>query len=329
MIYGELMRNIKLLFILLSLITFSSYALAQTPEKVPSKKFLRAKKHIKSVAKETQKLEKTLSEPELKEAVEPVKKPVEEDLSLTPPENETPAVNEAPTAKETIGEDKIVEEHKSEQPGGWLFSIETNANKGMIRANDSYGRKLNLTSSLGFGGYVLVGYRFDRYLALVADYHIDRVGFDSFDTYIVTQSNHYLMSGRLGPRFYLTNRFSVDILAGLGQNYAIYPTNITNINVEKFNHGSMALGFNYATIKGDNFWLSGRTELDIYLSTTNSVFKTSTGLGANTSFKFGIPIGDKSSFYLNLGVGYINLKIDIASQYGLFGFGGIGFMLEN
>jgi len=323
------MKNIKLLFILLSLIAFSSYALAQTSNETTSKKFLRAKKHIKSVAKETQKLEKTLSEPELKETAEPVQGPVEEATTLTAPEKEATVVDETPLVKEVTPAENSKEEMTVEQSAGWLLSIEANTNFGMIRARDSYRRQLNLISSLGFGEHTVVGYRFDKHIALVADYNINRVGFENFDTYTVTQASTYLMKGKLGPRFYLTDRFNVELLAGLGQDYAIYPTSLTNINVEKFNHGSITLGLNYAMMRSSNFWFLGRTELEIYLSTTKPVFNTRTGLGANTSFKLGIPVSEKSAFYLNMGVGYTNLKVSVASQYGILGFGGLGFVIEN
>ena len=166
------MKNIKIIFILLSLIAFSPCAVAQTPKKDTTKKFLRAKKHLNSVAKETQKLERTLSEPELKKPVKDVKVPVEETTVLTAPENE-PSV-----AKEIILEEKNPDELKAEQqmektekrsPRGWLLSAEANTNMGMIRANDSFGRQLKLVSSLGFGGYASIGYRFDRYIAIVGD----------------------------------------------------------------------------------------------------------------------------------------------------------------
>ncbi|MCX6112467.1 MAG: hypothetical protein NTY22_04175 [Proteobacteria bacterium] len=318
------MRNIKTIFILLSLVAFSSYVFAQTPVKDPTKKFLRAKKHLKNVAKETKKIEKTLSESDLKEAVEPIEQiPSAENIQLTPPENEPPA---AVTEIKTDEEVKPVEE---EDLRGWFLSLEANTNMDMIRANDTYGRQLKLYSSVGFGGYTSVGFRFGNHFAIVGDYEIDNIKFNNFDTYIVSQSSKYLMSGRLGPRFYLTKRFHMEILAGLRQHYVVYPTSLTNINIERFNHGSVTIGLNYSIIQGQSFLMSGKTEFDIYLSTTRSAFKTSTGIGATTDLKLGIPIRERSSIYLNMGIGYINLKPNIASQYGIFGFGGLGVILAN
>ncbi|MEI6079924.1 MAG: hypothetical protein WCQ53_04735 [bacterium] len=309
----------KKTIILLILFSLSSYAFAQTAKKTSTKKFLKAKSHYKAVAKDTQKLEKALSETGIKEPVQVDEAVMEE----APPVAEVVVVEPTPV-KEEAPAPVFQEEHR-----GWLLTLKTDANLSILRVNDQFKRELKLGSNLGISGYSELGYRFGRHFALVADYSIDRVKFDNFGTYTVTQSSAYLMSGRLGPRFYLTNRFSIEVLAGLRQHYTGYATSTTKITVQKFDHGSVTLGFDYALVKAENFLLTGRTDLDFFLPVTVTGWKTNLGMGATTELRFGVPITEKNSFFLNIGGGYLNLKPTIATQYDIVGSAGVGFIHEN
>lgn len=321
MIYKISMKNIIRIFILLSLIVFSLNSFAKTPTQNTKKKFLRAKKHFKVVEKETQKLEKALSEPELEKVIEPIEELVEEPmkaeetLQLQAPE-ETKVVEETKTTENAIDE---------QNPLGWLYSLQMDANINMIKVDDRYGRQLKLISVVGFGGYIELGYRFGDYFGLVGDYGIDRVKFSDFDAYTISQENNYLMSGRVGPRFYLGKKLSLDILAGLRQHYTVYAISTSSIGVDRFNHGSISVGFNYSIVDSERFIMDGRTVIDFFLPVTKSAWNTSLGLGAKTELNMGVPVGENNFIYFNLGGGYMNLKQSISSQYTIFGFGGLGF----
>lgn len=307
------MKNIIRIFILLSLIVFSLNSFAKTSTQNTKKKFLRAKKHFKVVEKETQKLEKALSEPELEKVIEPIEELVEEPVKV-----EETLQLQAPAETE-----EVIQEKQDQR--GWLYSLQMDANINMIKVDDIYGRQLKLISVVGFDGYVELGYRFGDYFALVGDYSIGRVKFSDFDAYTISQANNYLMSGRVGPRFYLGKRLSLDILAGLRQHYTVYAISTSNIGVDRFNHGSITIGFNYSIVDSERFIMDGKTAIDFFLPVTKSAWNTSLGLGAKTELNMGVPVGENNFIYFNLGGGYMNLKQSISSQYTIFGFGGLGF----
>ncbi|MEI6092209.1 MAG: hypothetical protein WCQ47_00820 [bacterium] len=329
------MKNVIQIFILLSLITFSTNVFAKNSTKKTDEKFLRAKKHFKVVAKETQKLEKALAEPGVEKVIEQPVTPVEEPIKEIADETPKEPIKSEPIEAQTVPEEtKIMEETikaettpapTEESISEWLYMLKVDGNIDMIKVYDKFGRDLKLISNVGFGGDIEIGYRFGEYFALIANYSIDRIKFSDFSAYTVTQDISYLMSGRVGPRFYLGKKLSLDILAGLRQNYTVYAVSISNIAVDRFNHGSITVAFNYSIIDSERFIMTGKTEIDAFLPVTKTAWNTSLGLGAKTELNMGVPVGLNSFVYFNIGAGYINLKQNISSQYGIAGFGGLGF----
>jgi hypothetical protein len=322
----------KKIFVTLGIMIFASFAFAQTPVEDPKKRFLSAPKHYDKVAKDTKKLEKSLTTPRIKPVKTPtVKKTPPPEPQLTPPpaeeqpgdEQTEEAAAEAPAPEQTIP--APVPDEKT----NWLLSVNVIGEIQLIHAKDQFTRTLRLVSSPGIGGRVTLGYMLSDNFGIIGNYAIDKIVYGNFDTYVVTQDHGYGMAGKIGARIRFADSFSVDALVGLEQNYTVYLPSTSTITVTRFSHGAITLALNYAFYTGDKFMFSGKTELETYLPVSNSAWQTALGLGASTELRLGVPIGTTSSFYFNVGGAYADLKQTIAKQYGVTIFAGAGFILAN
>jgi hypothetical protein len=325
-------KNLKL-YLLLTILLFSTSLFSQNQS---DPEFLRENKHYKEVAKETKNLEKKLpkakkvSKPAPKILEEPV--PVEEDIAV-----QEAAIQEEALVEETpvdLPEEEADDISDTEQTSPndkayktWLMSVIVSGKMQVARAKDQYDRNLKLTSAPGIGGTLGFGYRFNKYFAAIADYSIDRISYSDFDSFTINQNRSYNMGGSFGARLYISERFNIELLAAIEQGYIIYTSSPTVIDIDNMTYGAISLGFKYSMVETSSFLLFGRTDLKMTLPVSKVAWKTSTGLGLGTELNFGVPIGDGSSFYMNLGMEYLNLKPTIARQYTITGSIGAGFTL--
>jgi len=303
-VIGELMKKTIVLF--LSLILVSSLY-AQTEN---SKRYLRSKKHYKEVVKETKKVEKALSEPVPAEPVEEEQAAVIEPVETPPPVEEAVATPAEPVEPDYSGFMSLAEAF------GDLQIIKV--------AADQFGRQVKLVSDLGYGGYVSLGYRFNKYIAIVGDYSIRNVKFSDFDIYSISQDHAALMAGRIGPRIYIIPQISLEVLAGLEQHYAAYSSSLTKVVAERFTHGSIDLGVNYSMLELKRFLMSGRTDFKAFIPMTKSAWQTATGLGIASDLKFGVVLNEECSLYTKFAGEFLNLKPTLGNQYEVDVYMGMG-----
>jgi hypothetical protein len=328
----------KISILLFTLLFMPVYCLAQAQT---DPEFLRENKHYKEVVKETKQLEKNLPKKAVKPApkITPTPKtvPVIEETTSEEIEAQEEAIQEEPADGFVQDDTSDIDEEKTEEGSelspndkvykNWLLSVLVSGKMQATRAKDQYDRNLKLSSSPGIGGKLGFGYRFNKYFAAIADYSIDRITYNSFDSFTVNQNKSYNMGGKFGARLYMTERFSLELLAAIEQHYIVYTSSPTVIEIDGFTNGAIALGINYSIVETTSFLLFGRTDIKITLPVSKVLWKTSTGLGLGTELNFGVPIGDGSSFYMNLGLEYVNLKPSIVRQYSITGSIGVGFTL--
>lgn len=329
--------GLKFYVLLFTLLLAPVYCLAQAQT---DPEFLKENKHYKEVVKETKQLEKNL--PKTKKTVKPAPKitPVPEETASEQIAAQEEAIQEEFIQEEAIQEEALEEEASDDftqddtelSPNdkvykNWLLSVIVSGKMQTLRGKDQYNRNLKLTSSPGIGGKLGFGYRFNKYFAAIADYSIDRITYNSFDSFTVNQNKSYNMDGKFGARLYLAERFSLELLAAIEQHYILYTSSPTAIEIDGFTNGAIGLGINYSIVESTSFLLFGRTDIKIALPVSKVLWKTSTGLGLGTELNFGVPVGDGSSFYMNLGLEYVNLKPSIVRQYSITGSIGVGFTL--